>query len=55
MTLIPPGRKHTVTIVVRGPKEAAVVKKYMKAIRKAIGRKGKIKQLPGPKKRKRHP
>lgn len=51
MSLIPPRRKHTVTIVIRGPKKQAEVKKYMKAIRKAVGRKAKVKQVPAPRKR----
>jgi hypothetical protein len=35
---------HTVTFVVRGPKTGAQIKKYMKALRRAIGRGAKIAQ-----------
>jgi hypothetical protein len=48
MTAIPPGRLHRVSIVVRGPKKDTVVKKYMSAIRKAVGRAAKISQSPRP-------
>ena len=54
MTAIPPGRLHKISILVRGPKKDAVVKKYMSAIRKAVGRSARISQTPKPKaKRKR--
>jgi hypothetical protein len=45
MTAIPPGRTHKVTIVVRGPKDSKAVKAYMKKIRKAVGRSGKVGQV----------
>lgn len=35
---------HVVTFVVRGAKKTAEVKKYMKALRRALGRKAKITQ-----------
>jgi hypothetical protein len=54
MTAIPPGRLHRVSILVRGPKKVEAVKKYMAAIRKAVGRAARISQTPKPKaKRKR--
>lgn len=54
MTAIPPGRTHKVTIVVRGPKDAKAVKKYMKKIRTAVGRSGRVAQTkPAARKRKR--
>jgi hypothetical protein len=49
MTAIPPGRLHRVSIVVRGPKKDDAVKKYMAAIRKAVGRSARISQTPKPK------
>jgi hypothetical protein len=44
MTAIPPGRTHKVTIVVRGPKDKKAVKAYMKKIRTAVGRSGRVAQ-----------
>jgi len=44
MTAIPPGRTHKVTIIVRGPKDSKAVKKYMKKIRAAVGRSGRVAQ-----------
>lgn len=56
MTAIPPGRTHRISIVVRGPKKDAEVKKYMTAIRRAVGRAAKVTQTPKPKaKRKARP
>jgi hypothetical protein len=44
MSIIAPGGKHIVTIEVKGPKDKAAIKKYMKAVRRAVGRFGKIKE-----------
>jgi hypothetical protein len=52
MTAIPPGKTHTVTIMVKGPKERKAVKAYMKKVRKAVGRIGKVtEKRPKPRKR----
>lgn len=37
-------QSHVVTFVVRGPKKTGEVKKYMKALRRAVGRKAKVTQ-----------
>ena len=44
---------HTVTFVVRGPKKKAQVKKYMKALRRTLGRGAKIAQKKAKKKSKK--
>jgi hypothetical protein len=48
MTAIPPGKLHRVTIMIRGPKKDTAVKKYMSAIRRAVGRSARITQKPRP-------
>jgi len=48
MTMIPPGKTHRITIVVRGPKDQKTVKRYMAAIRKAVGRTAALTQQPRP-------
>ena len=37
-------QSHVVTFIVRGPKKTSEVKKYMKALRRVVGRKAKITQ-----------